>query len=85
MRLPCPSDHEIFGPTGNIGGQGQGQERVGGASGGRAPREVGRWGEGEARSEGWSRETGGSDATFDADMEEEEGDHAPWRPRVSPL
>ena len=47
----------------------------GGASGRRFTREVGRGGEGgEAESKGWSV---GSDATSDAETEEDEGGHAP--------
>ena len=66
---------DIFVPTGDIGGQGRGQECVrGGASGHRAPREVGRGVEGEAGSEGWIGESGGSDATSDAETEEDEED-----------
>ena len=49
----------------------------GGASRCRALREVRRGGEGETESEGWIRESGESDATLDAETEEEEGDHAP--------
>ena len=42
----------IFVLTVNIGDQGREQEGEGGVSGRRAPREVGRGGEGEAKSEG---------------------------------
>ena len=38
---------------------------------------MGGGGEGEAESEGWRRESGGSNATSDAEMEEDEGEHAP--------
>ena len=60
-----------------------GRSAWGGESGRKAPREVGRGGEEEAGSKGWSRESGGSDATSDAETEEEEGDHvrltaSPW-------
>ena len=47
------------------------------ASGHRSPMEVGRGGEGETENEGWSEESGGRDATSDAEMEEDEGRHAP--------
>ena len=50
-----------------------GRSAWGGASGRRGPREVGRGGEEEAESEGWS---GGSDATSDVETEEDEGGHA---------
>ena len=49
----------------------------GGASGRRAPREVGRGGEGEAEIEGWSGESGVSDVTSDAETEEDEERNAP--------
>ena len=44
---------------------------------------MGEGGGGEAQSEGWSRESRGSDTTSDAGKEEDEGDHAlltasPW-------
>ena len=61
---------------GDIGGRGRGQERVGGASGRRAMREVGGGGAGEVESEGWIGGSGGSDATSDAGTEESEGEHA---------
>ena len=52
-----------------------GKSAWGGASGRRAPREVGRGGEGgEAESEGWS---GGSYATSDAETEEDDWGHVP--------
>ena len=54
---------KIFVPAGNIGGRGWGQERGGGGGGG--------------ESEGWSGDSGGSDATLDTGSEEEEEDHAP--------
>ena len=43
----------------------------------------GRWGEGETKIEGWSRESRGSDVTSDAETEEDGGVHAlltasPW-------
>ena len=46
---------------------------MGGASGRRATREMGGGYTGEAESDGWSRESGGSDATSDAGTEEDEG------------
>ena len=56
---------------------------MGGARGRRGLREVGRGGEGEAEREGWSGESGGSNATSDVEKEEDEGRHAllmatPW-------
>ena len=54
-----------------------------GASVLRALRAVGSGGDGEAESEGWSGENGGSDATSDAETEEDEEGHTllttwPW-------
>ena len=66
---------DIFDLTGNIGGWGRGQERVGGGEWPQGLREVGRGGEGgKAESEGWS---GGSNATSDIESEEEGWGHVP--------
>ena len=65
----CPIT-DILVPPGDIGGWGHGE----GASGeGRAAaRARGRWREGrEAKSEGWSGGSGGSDATSDVETEED--------------
>ena len=48
-----------------------------GVSSRRAPRKVGRGGEGEAKSEGWSGESGGSNTTLDAEIEKDEGGYSP--------
>ena len=48
-----------------------------GASGRRATREIGGAGAGGDDSEGWSGESGSSDATSDAELEEGEEKHAP--------
>ena len=48
-----------------------------GASGRRATREAEGGGAGGDDSEGWSRESGSSDATFDTESEEGEEEHAP--------
>ena len=59
----------IFVLTGDIGGRGRDRSAWGRASGCRAPREVGRGGEGEDKSEGWSGEIRESDATSDEETE----------------
>ena len=67
----------IFIPSGNIGGRGWGQERVGGGE-----RQQGHegggggGGAGVSKSEVWSGDSGGSDATLDVGSEEGKEEHA---------
>ena len=77
-RLPRPSDRRHLFSYGRYRRLGPGAgARGGGARGCRAPKKVGRGGEGEGGSEVWIGESGGSDATSDAEMEDDEGILAP--------